>query len=110
MANNIETDIVYDIHDNKGNKIGRGILRSIGFCNTEARYSPKCFRMSYIIMEDGRKVESMKFDVESHTLKGKGSERSTDAHKSAYGAAGGRRKTRKERKAERKTRRRNCRR
>ena len=109
MANNIETGIVYDVHDSKGNKLGRGILKYISYCNNEARFPENCFYMTHFVMEDGTKLTDKKFVVKEHELKGKGTERSTDAHKAAFGTAGGRRKTRKGRKG-RKSSRRNCRR
>jgi hypothetical protein len=115
MANNVEyeEDIVYDVHDDKGKKLGRGVFTHINYCNNEARAPENCFNFTHFVMEDGTKVRRTKFTVKEHELKGKGTERSTEAHKAAFGAAGGRRrKTRKGRKAHkgRKASRRNCRR
>jgi hypothetical protein len=105
MANNIETGVVYDVHDSKGNKLGRGILKYISFCSSEARFPENCFYMTHFVTEDGTKLTDKKFSAKEHELKGKGTERSTDAHKIAFGAAGGRRKTRKTSKGRKASRR-----
>ena len=105
MASNLERGIVYDIHAKDGDKIGRGILMYVSYCNNEARAPENCFFMSHVIMEDGKKHDRHRFEVKHHDLKAKGTARSTDAHKATYGAvAGGRRETRKGRKASRKNR------